>query len=321
MLSLFSKGIEDRARHQSFVLLLLSVTLSNSTPIFSKLLYSGGWTPMSTYFLALVIMTIVLAAHEFISLKQGERWKMDRHDFWGTVATTCTSGIVAPLLFFIGLQYVRASDAVLLTSLLPLFTVVFAVLFLGERFTFPTLIGGSLLLAGLGVLLWRDVASAQLTIGSMLLIASSCIGALTTIVHKKFVKHRHLDSIVFVRTFWSMLVFAILIGIFEPSSFQLFLEPQNLLLVLGLPILSYLLPFFLFFRALDHIKAMEAGFISVVGPIAGVLFAAGFLGEKIGPFQVMSLLLVIFGVVFINVPLTKWRIVPSRLPTAGPLRK
>jgi hypothetical protein len=37
--------------------------------------------------------------------------------------------------------------------------------------------------------------------------------------------------------------------------------------------------------------------------------------------QLVSLILIIIGILNINVPLTKWRIVPSRLMEIGPLRK
>ncbi len=320
MLKLFRRSLSDSKRLALGGLLLAMVT-ANTTPLFSKSLYDRGWTPMSTYFLALLIMTIFLAVHELMAIERGARWGMDRHDVIGTLLTTLVGGILSPLCFFLGLQYVLASEAVLLTSMMPLFIVVFAMMFLGERGSMTLFAGGALLLTGLAVLLLPDIGDARFSTGAPLLIASSFFGALTTIFHKKFVKHRHLDSIVLVRSALSLVVFGIIMLIFEPSSFSLIASPQNLWLVLGLPLIGFLAPFFLYFHALRSVKAVEAGFIAAFGPVAGVLMASVFRGEQLLPHQFLSLAFIVAGIVVINVPLTRLRIVPSRLPFEGPLRK
>jgi len=66
---------------------------------------------------------------------------------------------------------------------------------------------------------------------------------------------------------------------------------------------------------------MEAGLLAGTGPIIGVLMAVAFLGETITVTQMISIGLIFFGILNINVPLTRWRIVPSRLMEIGPLRK
>ncbi len=301
--------------------LLLAMICANTTPLFSKSLYDQGWTPMGTYFLTLLIMTLFLAVHELMAIERGARWKMDRHDVLGTLLTTLAGGILSPLCFFLGLEDVLASEAVLLTSLLPLFIVLLAMAFLGERGNPSLFAGGGLLVGGLVILLLPDLREARLGMGAGLLILSSLFGALTTIFHKKFVKHRHLDSIVLVRSALSLLAFGVLLLIFEPSSFALVASPQSLWPVLGLPLIGFLAPFFLYFHALHHVKAVEAGFVAAFGPVAGVLMAAAFRGEVVGTYQLLSLGCIVAGIIFINVPLTRLRIVPSRLPFVGPLRK
>ena len=147
------------------------------------------------------------------------------------------------------------------------------------------------------------------------------MGAMTTIMHKKYIKKRHLDSVVLVRTSLSLIIIGGWIWFAEPESFKLFSMPQNMWLVLGLPLIGFILPYFLYFRALRNIKAMEAGLVAGAGPVVGVILASAFLGEQIEQHQVLSLLLIVIGIVNINVPLTRWRIVPSRLMAIGPLRK
>lgn len=301
--------------------ILLAVILSKTNPIFSKKLFEEEWTPLGMYFLALLVMAIVLALHEFMLLETGEKWEMDRKDIKGTILTTLTGGILAPILFLNGLRFVQASEAVLITSLLPLFIVIFAVLFLKERFNRNMFVGALFLLSGTLVLLWKDIFQAELSIGVPLLIFSSLSSALTTTLHKKFVRHRHLDSVVLVRTCLSLVIIGIIIAITEPETFHMLREPPSIWLILGLSVMSFLLPYFLYFRALAKISTLDAGLIVAAGPAIGVLMAGAFLGEQINPTQLTSLGLMAFGIFFINVPLTKLRIMPSRLMEIGPLRR
>ncbi|MDD5469969.1 MAG: EamA family transporter [Candidatus Peribacteraceae bacterium] len=317
----FSRFVSGAQHHWAIIALLLSVTCSNAQPVFSKLLYADGWTPVSIYFLALLVVVIFLGIHEFLEFEEKGRWGMTREDMKGVLLTTVVGGFISPILYFTGLDKVRASDAVLLVSLTPVFTVGFAVLLLRERFNAATVWGSLFLIAGIGVLLFPNVRQAQFHAGSLLLVGASLTSALTTILHKKYVKHRHLDSVVLVRTVLSLLLIGGWMRLTEPQSFALFEAPQKMWLVLGFPIIGVLLPFFLFFGALRHVKAVEAGMVSGAGPVAGVLLAAAFLQEQIAAPQILSLALIIIGILNINVPLTKWRIVPSRLMEIGPLRK
>jgi len=172
--------------------ILFAVILSQTNPVFTKLLLKEEWTPLGMYFLALLVMAIVLALHEFMLLEAGEKWEMDRRDIKGTLLTTLTGGILAPILFLNGLRFVQASEAVLISSLSPLFIVMFAVCMLQEKFNRNMFVGAAFLLAGTVVLLWKDVFHAELSLGAPLILFSSLASALTTTLHKKYVRHRHL---------------------------------------------------------------------------------------------------------------------------------
>ena len=301
--------------------ILLAIVCSNSQPIFTKLLFKQGWTPLSVYFLIIIIVTIFLSVHEFLELEEIGRWGMTKRDIKGLILTTLSGGIISPILFFTAISYLQASEVVLLSSLTPVFTVIFAVLLLGERFSESTIIGSVFLIVGMVVLIWPDIQNIQANIGAILLVGSTTTSALTTVMHKKYIKNRHLDSIVLVRVYITLIILACWMWITEPESFKLFVSPQNMWYILGLPIIGWLLPFFLYFRALREVKAMEAGLLAGTGPIIGVLMAAAFLKETITTTQIISIGFIFFGILNINVPLTRWRIVPSRLMEIGPLRK
>jgi len=301
--------------------ILLSLVCSETNPIFSKILFAEGWTPLGMYFLSMLFVCIFLAVHEFMIFENGGKWKIDCRDIWGIVLTTLTGGILAPLLFLYGLKLVLASEAVLITSLSPLFIVIFAVLLLKESFTPNLIIGAVFLLAGIIVLLWNDILHSSLSMGVPFLIGSSIIGALTTTFHKKFVKHRHLDSIVLIRALAGLVVVGIAILLVEPNTFSMLKNPPSVWMILGLSVVSFIFPYFLYYRALAKISTLDAGLVVAASPGIGVLMASAFLGEQITSMQFISLGLMAFGILFINVPLTKLRIMPSRPMEMGPLRR
>ncbi len=312
---------DDSVQRWHLVQLLAAVVLANMKPIFSKVLYGEGWSPIQLYFVILLVMTIFLMAHEIISLERGERWGMTKKDVKGTLISTILAGVIGPMMFFTALEVVTATESLLMTSMLPFFVVVFSVYFLREKFSNQMILGSIFLVLGLGVLLWKDLQQATLSTGAFFLIGSSVISALTTIVHKKYVKHRHLDSIVMVRSFLSLLIIGAYILYQDPDGLSFLATPQNVWLVLALPLLSFLVPFFLYFRALRKVKAMDAGIIAAMGRVIGIVVASSILGEVLTKQHLLSLSFITIGILFINVPLSKWRVVPSRLMEIGPLRK
>lgn len=301
--------------------MLIAVILANINPIFAKLIYEGGWSPVQMYFVVLLITVIILALYQLVEMEHGQKWGMTKDDIVGTIIVAITGGTIAPLLFFQGLQMVDVSTSIILTSLLPFVVVVMAVLLLRETFTLQLLTGGVLILSAMVVLLWQDVQQFSLRPGAGLILLSSVLTGVTIISHKKYVKHRHIDSIVLVRTAISIVLVGIWMLFTEPDGFRFLATPQNVWLVLLFPICSFIIPFFLYFRALANVTASDAGVMEALGRIFGIAAASALLGETLGIEHIFSMLLATMGIFIINVPLTKWRIAPSRLPVVGPLRK
>lgn len=301
--------------------ILLADVFSKAQPIFTKLLYRDGWTALSIYFLTLLFIVIILALHEFMQTDGRHRWVIGRGDIVGILLTTLTGGVLSPLFFMVGLLTVTAADAVLINGLIPLFIVIFSVLLLREHFSTQMVAGGVFLVAGTVVLLWQDILQAQISVGVVMILLAAITSALTTILHKKYVQHTHLDSIVLIRSLISLAVVAIIMGIAEPESFALLRNPPGVWTIFGMSGLSFIVPYFLYFRSLRNVKSVDAGVILTAGPAAGLLLAHAFLGEIIRNEQLVSFGLVAFGMFLINVPVTKLRIMPGRLMMIGPLRR
>lgn len=134
-------------------------------------------------------------------------------------------------------------------------------------------------------------------------------------------KHRHLDSVIIVRSALSLVMLALWMAISAPQEFSLLAAPQNVWIFLALPLVSYLLPFFLYFGALRGLTAMDAGIMEATGRVLGLMVAGVVLNEALSLQRVASLACIVLGILFVSVPLTKLRIVPTRLPGIDPLDK
>lgn len=307
-------------RSHDLFLMLIAVVLANINPVFAKVIYSSGWTPVQMYFVVLIVIAVIMSLYQLVEMEHGEKWGMTKEDFGGTLFAAISGGSIAPVMFFEGLALVNASTAIILSSVLPLFVVIFAVIFLNERMNAQMLAGGVLLIVAIAVLQWQNFFSLQISKGVPLILGSSLLSALTIIVHKKHVKHRHMDSIILVRTVLSLLFVGGWLLVTQ-SGFSFLVEPLNIWPVLALPICSFIIPFFLYFRSLTNLTASDAGVMEAFGRIFGIAAAASVLGEVLTSQHILSMLIATFGIVLINVPLTKWRIAPSRLPFMGPMRK
>jgi len=302
-------------------MMLIAVVLANINPIFAKTIFQYGWTPAQMYFVTLLVIGIIMLLNQLIDMEHGGKWGMTKDDILGTCIASITGGVVGPLLFFEGLTMVTASTSIILTSLLPMFVVLFAIIFLKEKLSMQMLTGGLILLAAMGVLLWEDIMSFSISTGVPLIMLSSICSAFTIIIHKKFVKHRHIDSVILVRTIISLVCVGVWIVVSEDDGFSFLVAPQNIWPVLAMPICSFMIPYFLYFRALANLNAGDAGLMEAVGRIFGIIAAAAVLHETLGLQHLLSVAIATVGILIINVPLTKWKIAPSRLPGIGPLRK
>lgn len=301
--------------------MLLAVVLANLNPVFSKALLINGWSPLQLYFAILLILSGLMLIYQIVDMEHGAKWGMTKHDVFGTVIATVLGGVIAPVVFFEGLNVVGASESIIISSLMPFFVVCFAVFMLKEHFTIQMTIGGIVLMSSLAALLWEDIVNFEINSGVWLILLSAMLSALTAIVHKKYVKHRHIDSIVFVRTLLSLLMVGAWMAITEPQDLSYLTTPMNVWLFLAVPVCCFFIPFFLYFRALPNLNATDTGVLEALGRVIGLMAASAILGEALTVEHLMSISLAVLGIILVSVPLTKWRIAPARLLMAGPLRR
>ena len=209
---------------------------------------------------------------------------------------------LASWLDFSGLQYLSASLERLILFLYPTFVVLLTALL--YRRAIPRVQAAALLVSYVGMLLLFAMTdtggptAAELT-GALLVLASAMSFALYMTgaghVMKRFGSRRF--------TAWTMSVACLAtVGHFllTQSPQQLLVSPRVVLLGLVLALVSTVAPAFLMNAGIQRLGAARASIISAVGPVLTLLMAWIWLGETMGPLQLLGGALVIGGVLAVS---------------------
>ncbi|MDH0097307.1 DMT family transporter [Ectopseudomonas hydrolytica] len=216
-----------------------------------------------------------------------------------------------PCLYFIfealALQHTSASQAGMITALLPLLVALGAYLFLRERLTRTTLAGFALALGGA---LWLSLAGSadehapNPLLGNFFeLLAILCATAYTLLL-----KHLTGRYSPFILTALQALVgslFFVPLAAWQadwPSSFS----PQGLAAVAYLGVVVTVGAYGLFNFGVSRLPASQATAFTNLIPLFTLMFAAVLLGERLSAEQMLAA-----GLVFVGVLLSQWR---SRAP-------
>ncbi len=129
------------------VLALLAALLWGIAPIFDKIVASSGVSP----YLANVVRTIgalVFLLASAIILGQLEFSSLGYRNAVLLLTAGLMGGGIAMVLYYLALRFAEASRVVPLTSIYPLFTVVFSAILLGERVSYKVAVGTVLIVLG-----------------------------------------------------------------------------------------------------------------------------------------------------------------------------
>jgi drug/metabolite transporter, DME family len=77
-------------------------------------------------------------------------------------------------------------------------------------------------------------------------------------------------------------------------------DPKLLFITMGFAMTSILIPYTLFFTGLKRVSASRAGIVSTFEPVVIAVGASLFLGEKLGPLQIVGVVLVLVAIVLVE---------------------
>ncbi len=246
--------------------------------------------PVTVTLLPLALSTLLMLP---VAISDGRKRSRRSVSFpkgtWLSLAMLGTLGTIASQLGLTwGVERSLASNAAVLTLLIPILTAVMASMFLGERMTM--LRWASFGLAIAGVLLVSDIdwKSVQITEGKYfignLLLFLSCVGsAFINSYSKKLLE---------VMSPAEVLVYSFLVASIVLFVMAIFLEPDSLVRMAGLgwaawssllliAIFSLSISMLLYFWVIEHIDVTQASLSIYLLPVFGILLSTALLKEKI----------------------------------------
>lgn len=213
-----------------------------------------------------------------------------------------------PLLFFAlhteALKFTSVSEAGIVSAMVPVFTVIFAAIFLKEKSSFLQIISVLLSVAGIVYILFQsglEISPDNLK-GNVLILLSVLSIVSYYILGRKINKNYNSIDITFFMTITACVVFngIALFNHAQSNTLELFFTPfQNadfLWAMIYLGVLSSFLTAFFSNYALAVIPAPQVAIFNNVSPLITILSGILLLGEQLQHFHIIGGLLVLLGV-------------------------
>jgi len=248
--------------------------------LFGKMAYQAGLSTselLSLRFLTSAIILgigILLFKPQFFKMKKSER------------AASILLGLLGLSLFsgsyFFALQTLSASLTALLLYTYPILVAIGAQIWFHEKLGkagWIALAGSTL---GLILLLWGEL-QVQNPWGVAIGLNSALCYAAYILISRKFLKNANPWASIFWIQFSAGLCFFFMSGMDGSRVVEIY--QQNILLILGIAVISSLIAMILFLRGLQKVQSAEVSILSTSEPVTAVIVASFFLGERLSALQ------------------------------------
>ncbi|MFZ1077023.1 MAG: DMT family transporter [Nitrosotalea sp.] len=225
-----------------------------------------------------------------------------RSNDWPLIlAITISGAVLAPSLFFIGLEQTTASDTAILSNSETIFTVLFALIFFKEKLRPRGYLAVALVLTGVVIvttnLQFSGFLSNLKNEGNVLIILSMSLWALDNNISKIAAQRVDISRLVQLKgLIGGSILFVFALAIKIPVNITL-MEIPNILLV---GMVGFGISLYLFLHSLRRIGTVKTMLIYSTGTVFGLLFASIFLHEKIGWYQILAIALMLTGIYLVT---------------------
>ncbi|MFA8342826.1 MAG: DMT family transporter [Rhodothermaceae bacterium] len=263
-----------------------------SLPAYSKLTFQS-FSPESVTWFRIVLVALLFSAIFFTSRK--EKIKEKKHYLF--FALYALFGVVGnQYLFLKGVQFSTAINASLLISVIPIFTMITAVV-LGKEI-FSKLRFGGVLIALLGVLYLLGVSNLQFDdyfSGNIMIITNALFYSIYLVISKPMLEiYKPFTLITYVFIFAAIEIFPLTFGDVLQVNYS-FLELYDYYPLLVVLIFGTLLPYLINIFALKRANSTLVAVYVYLQPVIGAVLAILVLGEEITTKVIISSVLIFVG--------------------------
>lgn len=223
-----------------------------------------------------------------------------KKDWLLILAISSLGSILAPALFFVGLQQTSASDTAILSNGETVFTVLLALALFKERLRPSGYVAVALVLCGVVIVTTNLQFSNFLTDikkeGNLLVLTSMALWAMDNNLSKIITQRVDVSRVVQLKTLiGGAVLLLIVISLRIPINISLS-EIPNILLV---GIVGFGLSLYFFLHGLKRVGTVRTMLIYSTSSIIGLIFASLFLHEEIGAYQILAIAAMLCGIYII----------------------
>jgi drug/metabolite transporter (DMT)-like permease/SAM-dependent methyltransferase len=268
----------DRREAKGVAAALLSSCFGGSAVVATRAIVAES-DPLTLALLRYAIGAAVLAV--IVTLRRG--WAIERRDILPVGLLGALFFALFPALFNASLLYTTAARGSLALSTLPLLTLAFAALVGAERPTWGKLLGVALAILGVRTALGPGLASGDLWIGDLLMMATAATGAVFNVLARPYL--RRYAALPFTTCAMLGGLVALLPAVLLTPPGPRLPGPTfgTWMLVVYLGVVCAALVFFLWAYALERTTPTRVAVSVTANPVTSMLLAAWLLAEPMTP--------------------------------------
>jgi DME family drug/metabolite transporter len=274
--------------------------------LFRYPLIKGGIDPTFIVFFDHLVSVVLLTPFMLLRFRR-ELTKVSRFQWFGLFFLGGGASAIATVLFTASFKYVNPSVAILLQKLQPIFVILLASLFLGERPTRAFWIWGPLaLLAGIAISFpdfnFRFLAEASLaSTGCLYALSAAGLWAIATVIGRGILSKLPPMVVTFWRLAFGLLVLAFMLGSRTLTSFDGLGNPETLRALLYIALIPGLLAIILYYQGMGRTTATKTTFMELFFPVTAVTLNTIVLKTPLSPVQITAALVLLFAITRITI--------------------
>ena len=269
--------------------------------IFLKGLVAYGFTPMQTTTVRAIIAALGFAL--YILLTDRKSFKVSAGELLlfalGGAAIYGTAAF-----YFSSIEASSASTAVVLMYTAPVIVMVVSVAFLGERFNLAKLVSVALVTVGCalvsGIIGGLKFSVFGIVLGLLAGIAYSSYNLITRIQMMKGMSSTSSTLYGFAFMAVISLIVTSPAKTLDVAIKAIKASPSALVLMLGIGVVTCILPYLFYTLALKHLPAGTASSLAVVEPVAATLFSVFIFGERLDLTSVIGIIMILSAVLILS---------------------
>jgi len=211
----------------------------------------------------------------------------------------------------LGMLYTSAGNSAFIMASNVIFVPIFLVLFYKNRLNGKSIISVLIVVLGLGLLTYKE--GTELNPGDLLTLIGAAITALHIIWTGRFVKNSDLLALVTYQFLFSALLAFVFSVFFSPESFTVTYSTKSWMAMIYLGLLGSLFCYFITVWAQKYVDYVTVTLIFSLEPVFAAVFSYFFIGEVLGHQQMFGASLILFGILFFEIPFKKFLNKSSRI--------